>query len=170
MARKAGQWEEEEVAQSHEEEERHQPARRRKCRVTAVVNEMTFLISISELTVIGQPLYFGSQSKTATYLKSSTVRALTFHRWAKEESSQLSGNRLWSGGGAGDNGCEKLRSRQGIPLSKQRLSVVGQLVDKFYMDLIVFLKPVASGLALDGIKVPNEHETASEKKRLHNLG
>ncbi|KAL6070153.1 hypothetical protein STEG23_014751 [Scotinomys teguina] len=34
MARKAGQWEEEEVAQSHEEEERCQPAKRRRCRVT----------------------------------------------------------------------------------------------------------------------------------------
>ncbi|KAL6038494.1 hypothetical protein STEG23_018767, partial [Scotinomys teguina] len=34
MARKAGQWEEEEVAQSHEEEERRQPAMKRRCRVT----------------------------------------------------------------------------------------------------------------------------------------
>ncbi|KAL6080694.1 hypothetical protein STEG23_008838 [Scotinomys teguina] len=35
MARKAGQWEEEEVAQSDEEEERSQPAKKRRCRVTA---------------------------------------------------------------------------------------------------------------------------------------
>ncbi|KAL6059740.1 hypothetical protein STEG23_009662 [Scotinomys teguina] len=34
MARKAGQWEEEEVAQSYEEEERRQPAMKRRCRVT----------------------------------------------------------------------------------------------------------------------------------------
>ncbi|KAL6092939.1 hypothetical protein STEG23_001038 [Scotinomys teguina] len=34
MARKVGQWEEEEVAQSYEEEERHQPAMKRRCRVT----------------------------------------------------------------------------------------------------------------------------------------
>ncbi|KAL6074933.1 hypothetical protein STEG23_032620, partial [Scotinomys teguina] len=34
MARKAGQWEEEEVAQSHEEEERCQLAKKRRCRVT----------------------------------------------------------------------------------------------------------------------------------------
>ncbi|KAL6030264.1 hypothetical protein STEG23_031661 [Scotinomys teguina] len=33
MARKTGQWEKEEVAQNHEEEERHQPAMKR-CRVT----------------------------------------------------------------------------------------------------------------------------------------
>ncbi|KAL6090647.1 hypothetical protein STEG23_028368, partial [Scotinomys teguina] len=38
MARKVGQWEEEEVAQSHEEEERQQPAMKRKCRVTANYN------------------------------------------------------------------------------------------------------------------------------------
>ncbi|KAL6045172.1 hypothetical protein STEG23_013863 [Scotinomys teguina] len=34
MARKVGQWEEEEVAQSHEEEERCQLAVKRRCRVT----------------------------------------------------------------------------------------------------------------------------------------
>ncbi|KAL6086121.1 hypothetical protein STEG23_002158 [Scotinomys teguina] len=34
MARKAGQWEKEEVAQSHEEEERRQPTMKRRCRVT----------------------------------------------------------------------------------------------------------------------------------------
>ncbi|KAL6090204.1 hypothetical protein STEG23_036020 [Scotinomys teguina] len=35
MARKVGQWEEEDVAQSDEEEERRQPAmKRRRCRVT----------------------------------------------------------------------------------------------------------------------------------------
>ncbi|KAL6092528.1 hypothetical protein STEG23_027394 [Scotinomys teguina] len=38
MARKAGQWEEEEVAHSHEEEERRQPAMKRRCRVTGPVN------------------------------------------------------------------------------------------------------------------------------------
>ncbi|KAL6086860.1 hypothetical protein STEG23_024120 [Scotinomys teguina] len=45
MARKAGQWEEEEVAQSHEEEERCQPAMRRRCRVTGVTVVMVSLHS-----------------------------------------------------------------------------------------------------------------------------
>lgn len=47
--------------------------------------------------------------------------------------------------------------------------MVGQLADKFYVHLIVFLKPMPSGLALDGIKVHNEDETASEKKTLHSM-
>lgn len=47
--------------------------------------------------------------------------------------------------------------------------MVGQLADKFYVHLIVFLKPMPSGLALDGIKVHNEDETESEKKTLHSM-
>lgn len=48
--------------------------------------------------------------------------------------------------------------------------MVGELVDKFYVHLTVFLKPMPSGLALDGIKVHNEDETESEKKTLHSMG
>lgn len=45
--------------------------------------------------------------------------------------------------------------------------MVGLLVDKFYMHLIVFLKPMSSGLALDGIKFQNRDETTPDKKALH---
>ncbi|KAL6035721.1 hypothetical protein STEG23_008676, partial [Scotinomys teguina] len=46
MARKAGQWEEEEVAQSHEEEERRQPAMKRRCRVTGSCFSLSLSIPI----------------------------------------------------------------------------------------------------------------------------
>ena len=47
--------------------------------------------------------------------------------------------------------------------------MVRQLVDKFYMHLIVFLKHVSSGLALYGLKWPNKEETPPDKKTLHIL-
>ncbi|KAL6092795.1 hypothetical protein STEG23_024904 [Scotinomys teguina] len=50
MARKVGQWEEEDVAQSQEEEDRCQPARKRRCRVTGYVNMYILMIGCSSLS------------------------------------------------------------------------------------------------------------------------
>ncbi|KAL6044731.1 hypothetical protein STEG23_000928 [Scotinomys teguina] len=44
MARKAGQWEQEEVAQSHEGEKRCQPAMKRRCRVTALLDRLDIFV------------------------------------------------------------------------------------------------------------------------------
>ncbi|KAL6029898.1 hypothetical protein STEG23_030829 [Scotinomys teguina] len=76
MARKVGQWEEEEVAQSHEEEERCQPAKRRRCRVTDNEN-----LWIARLVWFDQP-------RPLTALQMFQNQDQLQDNWLKDEASQ----------------------------------------------------------------------------------